>query len=185
MGAHTEAAPGPRWHAVRGWLYFRRHPAYRAAWRAGAGEAAFEPAPFPLRVQSRADLDAARFGLLAWEDPYAEDGPASPFWSEAPRVLAVPAPADVAAELEPLGAAMARDGAALSGLRLLDGALVLKLEWDGVAAQMRLSGARTLDPARDRMLLCRAFELPLLARMTGMEALRAQAGVPAGKPRAG
>lgn len=183
MGART--VPEPLWHGVRGWRYFRRHPGYRAAWRAGAGEAAFEPAPYPLRVQSRADLAAVRFGLLAWEDPFADDGPASPFWAEATRVIAVPAPAELADGLEPLGREMARDGAALTGLRLLDGALVLKLEWAGIAAQMRLCGARTLDPARDRVLLGRAFELPLLAAMTGMEALGAQAGVAVGKPRAG
>ena len=179
------AVAGELWHGVRGWRYFRRHPEYREAWRASAGEAALEPASFPLRIQSGADLEAARFGLLAWEDPFAADGPASPFWAEAPPVLAVLAPEDLAGELEPLACAMARDGATLSGLRLLDGTLILKLEWAGVAAQVRLSGARTLDPAHDGVLLCRAFELPLLSRMTGMEALREQAGVPAGKPRAG
>ena len=82
---------GEAWHGVRAWRYFRRHPGYRAAWAAEAGAPVFEAAPFAVRVQSPADLGAARFGLLAWEDPFDAAGPASPFWSEALAVPAVPA----------------------------------------------------------------------------------------------
>ena len=170
---------------ARGWRYFRRHPHYRAAWRARPGEAAYEPAAFPLRVQSAADLAAARFGLLAWEDPFDAAGPAAPFWAEAPRALAVPAPEELAGEVEPLAESMAREGAALSGLRLTGGVLLLKLEWGGYAAQLRLAGARTLDPAADRLLFARPAELALLAPMTCLADLSAQLGAPPGKPRAG
>ena len=45
-----------------------------------APEPVFEPGPFPIRIQTAADLEAARFDLLAWQDPWAEDGPASAFW---------------------------------------------------------------------------------------------------------
>ena len=145
----VSAQGGPALDASRAWAYFRRHPGYGADWRALAAVAAYEPAAFPLRVQCEADLAAARWGLHAWEDPFEGDGPAAPFWCEAPVALAVVAPPDVAGLGEPLGVLMARDGARLAGLRLLGGTLLLKVEWAGMAAQMRLIGAATLDPAAD------------------------------------
>ena len=72
-GAVPDVA-GEAWHGVRAWRYFRRHPGYRAAWAAEAGAPVFEAAPFAVRVQSPADLGAARFGLLAWEDPFDAAG---------------------------------------------------------------------------------------------------------------
>ena len=92
---------------VRAWRFLRHVSEYEAAWRAraavptpsggGPGQDPGEPGPapgsgpepapdpfrgraFPVREQTRGDLDAARFDLLAWADPRAEDGPASPFW---------------------------------------------------------------------------------------------------------
>ena len=52
---------------------------YEAAWRGhGVGvRAVLEPGSFSIRLQSAADLGAARFDLLAWADPRARDGPAS------------------------------------------------------------------------------------------------------------
>ena len=38
------------------------------------------PGPFPIRTQTAADLEAARFDLLAWHNPWDEGGPSSPFW---------------------------------------------------------------------------------------------------------
>ena len=61
-------------------------PARAGRERGGSAVAAppgLEPAPFPVRIQRQADLDAARWGLLAWEDPDADD---SPFWSDAPML---------------------------------------------------------------------------------------------------
>ena len=170
---------------VRAWAYFRRHPGYGEAWREHAVAAAWEGAAFALRVQSAADRAAARWGLLAWEDPYAENGPAAPFWAEAPAALAVVAPPDLAEPDEPLARLLARDGATLSGLRLLDGTLRLKVEWAGMAAQMRLLGAAALDPEADRLLLARPYELPLHARMTRLSDLDEHLERPLGKPPAG
>ena len=54
--------------------------AYVADWSTHAGgPPTLAPAPFPLRIQTSADLDATRWGLLAWEDP-RRAMPASPFW---------------------------------------------------------------------------------------------------------
>ena len=70
---------------VLAWRVLRRVGEYRAAWErhgAGHGRAPDEPGPFRIRVQTENDHEAARFGLLAWEDPRREWGPASPFWLE-------------------------------------------------------------------------------------------------------
>ena len=183
-GVSAEGA-APALDASRAWAYFRRHPGYGADWRALAAVAAYEPAAFPVRVQGEADLAAGRWGLHAWEDPFAEASPTAPFWCEAPVALAVVAPPDVAGLGEPLGVLMARERATLSGLRLLGGALLLKVEWAGMAAQMRLVGAATLDPAADRLLLCRPYELALHARMTRIADVEAHLARALGKRRAG
>ena len=69
---------------VRAWLYLRRVEDYEAAWRAqtalAASAPAFEPGPFPIRIQTPGDLHAARFDLLAWQDPHDTAGFPSPFW---------------------------------------------------------------------------------------------------------
>ena len=110
--------------AMRAWMVLRRVEDYEAAWREhAAAQAALEPGPFPIRVQDAADLEAARFDLLAWEDPRERDGPASPFWVEAHMVKAALAPG-----VAPLAGVVAEGGRSIEGLRLLDGALVLKIE---------------------------------------------------------
>ncbi|MYA88236.1 MAG: hypothetical protein F4X97_07260 [Boseongicola sp. SB0662_bin_57] len=65
---------------VLAWKVLRRVPECREAWSVHGTAHGLEPGPFRIRVQAEADLEAARFGLLAWKDPWAEDGPASPFW---------------------------------------------------------------------------------------------------------
>ena len=79
--------------ALRAWMALRRIEDYRAAWREhAAAPPALEPGPFPIRVQDAADLEAARFDLLAWADPRGGDGPASPFWVQEGMAEAALAP---------------------------------------------------------------------------------------------
>ena len=129
----------------RGWLFLKRNDGYAQARPPFAGGApAFLDAPFPLRRQTGADLEAARWGLLAWEDPFAAPGPCSPFWSVAPMIEAAPAPAD-----GPGLAEIAREsGAALEGLMLEDGTLILKVERAGRARQVRIADGARFDPWR-------------------------------------
>ena len=50
----------------RGWLFLKRNDGYAEARPPFAGGApSLRDAPFPLRRQTEADLDAARWGLLA------------------------------------------------------------------------------------------------------------------------
>ena len=120
---------------VLAWKVLRRVPEYREAWSRHGTAYALEPGPFRIRVQAEADLEAARFGLLAWEDPRAEDGPASPFWRQERMTEGAIDP-----HAEPL-AALAGDCASVEGLRLLEGGLVLKVECNGAAVQVLLRDA--------------------------------------------
>ena len=125
---------------VLAWRMLRLVGEYREAWarHAAAGSPpALEPGPFRIRVQTEADLEAARFELLAWEDPHDAEGPSSPFWRQdgMPEGFVRPG--------TPLPAEMAGEGAAIEGLRLLCGDLVVRIEWRGAAVQIRI-----LDAAR-------------------------------------
>ncbi len=52
------------WHALR------PNPHYKADWSVhGGAPSVVESAGFALRAQTEPDLEAARWGLLAWEDP--------------------------------------------------------------------------------------------------------------------
>ena len=82
MNAGAEGRGGrPSWRSLR------TDPDYVADWRANAGPPAHEAPPFPFRRQTEADLKAARWNLLAWEDPGCPVR-ASPFWADAPAVEA-------------------------------------------------------------------------------------------------
>ena len=126
--------------ALRAWLWLRNVGEYEAAWRAHRAAAGVsappEPGPFPIHVQTQADLEAARFDLLAWADPRAGGGPASPFWEQQDMAEAAVAPG-----AEPLAAMVAADGGSVEGLRLLDGSLVLKVEHEDRAVQILLRHA--------------------------------------------
>ena len=125
--------------AARAWVFLSRVEAYVAAWRAQparhSAEPVFEPGPFPIRIQTPVDLEAARFELLAWQDP-DDEGSRSPFWDQDGMVEAVLEP-----EAEPLVSLAAAGGGSVEGLRLADGGLVLKVEYAGAVVQVRLRGS--------------------------------------------
>ena len=127
--------------AASAWKFLRRNPAYREARRRWAAPAPVEPAPFPLRRQTEGDLEAAPWGLLAWEDPLDEAGPAAPFWTEAPTLEAVPMPgAPTLAELS------GEPDVRLSGLRLGTGAVIVKVEQGEASVQVRIADGDAFDP---------------------------------------
>ena len=71
----------------RAWRRLMENPDYVADWRAHAGPTIREPPPHVFRRQTEADLKAARWNLLAWEDPYHPQW-AAPFWADAPTIEA-------------------------------------------------------------------------------------------------
>ena len=151
--------------AARAWKYLRRNPKFIEARGAAAEPVPEEPAPFPLRAQTAADRKAAAWGLLAWEDPHDEAGPASPFWADAPMLEASLSP-----ETPALAELLGEPGVGLSGLRLEDGAVIVKVEVGEGSVQIRIADGAGFDPAGGvdlrlptvldlRMRLCRAAEL--------------------------
>ena len=126
---------------ARAWQFLKRNPTYVEAWQNAGPPGANEPAPFPLRAQSEADCGAEDWGLLAWEEPMAEGGPSSPFWAEAPTLDAMSAP-EGPALLELLAA----PGARLSGLRLRNGAVMIKAERGNAALQLLIADGDSFDP---------------------------------------
>ena len=121
------------WDAVRAWRFIRASKAYRDAYaRRRPMPGLPERAPFPVRLQTAVDAAALRFGMLAWEDPHAEL-PLAPFWAEAGVVEG-----RVARDMPPLVRLAADGGATLTGLRLADGALMLRIERQRRSVQVRL-----------------------------------------------
>ena len=127
----------------RAWRRLRANPDYVADWRASAGATVREAPPYAFRRQTGADLEAARWSLLAWEDPRHPQW-AELFWADVTMVEArVAEPGEHAWRR-----LLHRAGATYTGLRLLDGALVLKV-WRGrETAQIKVLDGAAFDPAR-------------------------------------
>ena len=130
------------WHALRA------NPGYKADWRAhGGAPSVVESAGFALCAQTEADLEAARWGLLAWEDP-RERSRFRPFWIDGKMLeAAVVEPGD------PLGMMARATGMSASGLRLLDGALVLKVHRGRRVEQIRVLEGDAFDMERTALEL--------------------------------
>ena len=130
------------WHALRS------NPDYKADWLAhGAAPPVVESAGFALRAQTEADLEAARWGLLAWEDP-RERSKFKPFWIDEKMLMAV-----VVEPGDPVGRMARATGMSVSGLRLLDGALVLKVHRGRRVEQIRVLEGDSFDLERSPLQL--------------------------------
>ena len=127
----------------RAWRRLRSDPDYVADWRAHAGPTVREAPPHAFRRQTEADLKAARWGLLAWEDPRHPQR-AELFRSDMAAVEARVA----AGGAHAWPRLLRRAGATFTGLRLLDGALLLKVWRGGGTGQVRVIDGAAFDPAR-------------------------------------
>ena len=135
------AARRPRRTPEPTWRRLRENPDYVSDWRASASATLREGPPYAFRRQTEADLGAARWGLLAWENPRHPDW-AELFWADAAMTSARVAPPVPAWRRLILSA-----GATYAGLRLLDGALVLKVTRGRETGQVRVIDATGFDPA--------------------------------------
>lgn len=146
---------------VRGalaWAGMRRDPGYRAAWAAQAGPVRLEAAPFPLRVQTPADLGAADWGLALWENPHLDEW-RTPFMPGMPVLVAEPDP-QPRPDSTPLLGMLERAGARIEGLRLIGGRFVLKAELGDAALQILVPSGRLFGP-RDGIMAKLDLDLPL------------------------
>ena len=125
----------------RAWRRLAESPDYVSDWQANAGPALREAPPLAFRRQTVADLGAARWGLLAWEDPL------HPERAELFRADAAMAEARVArTRTHAWRRLVLGSGATYAGLRLLDGALVLKVSRGRETGQVRIAGGAAFDP---------------------------------------
>lgn len=152
---------------TRAWRLLRGLRAYRAAYESGAAAPAFEEeAAISVRIQSDADLSAREpWQIEAWENPFARDGPASPFWAGERMLEAEGSP-----RAPPFLRMLANAGARIDGLRLLDGTLILKIEQDGRAVQIRVTkDGPLLAGGGIRLYHDYGLELPMeIARLTDL-----------------
>ncbi len=118
------------------WALLRLDREYRAAWREHAARPRYEGGTaFPVRIGSGADRIAERdWSLLAFEDP---EGDAVSAFFDTPMLEG-----EGSSTATPLLAMLEAAGARVEGLRLGDGALVLKVEAGDRAVQARIE-----DPA--------------------------------------
>ena len=126
---------------------------------------------FELRIQNESDLDAARWGLLAWEDPRERSG-FKPFWIDG-RMLEGELVEPAGSALPAMAVARAT-GTDVSGLRLLDGALVLKFRRWRRVEQVRVSEGGSLDMERAALQLRWPFQVSPpeeLPRMFNLDAM--------------
>ncbi|MDE0051665.1 MAG: hypothetical protein OXO52_17885 [Rhodospirillales bacterium] len=161
------------------WRVLRALRAYQAAYEAQAEPAAFEDGTaFRVRIQSEADL-AARdpWRIKAWENPFARDGPASPFLAGEAMLEA-----EGSATAPPLLPFLAGVGARVDGLRLLDGSLIVKIERDGRAEQVRVTKDGPLL-AGGGFRLCHDYGADVPVAIARLTALWSVSGGPA--PRQG
>ncbi len=139
--------PAGDWHALRS------NPDYKADWRAhGGAPSVVESAGFALRAQTEADLEAARWGLLAWEDP-RERSKFRPFWIDEKMLEAT-----VAGQGDPVGKMARASGMSVAGLRLVDGALVLKVHRGRRVEQIRVLEGNGFDMERTGIQLQYPFD---------------------------
>ena len=141
----------------RDWHSLRTNPDYRADWREHGTAASFvESSGFPLRTQSEADLEAARWGLLAWEDPRTRSR-VSLFWVDDKMVRALAVKPE---ESAPAVAVLAREpGVSFTGLRLRDGSLVLKAKRGRLVEQLRIIDGDSFDFERTGLEVGHPFGL--------------------------
>ena len=164
---------------VGDWHGLRSNPDYKAEWRVHGGTpSVVESAGFALRVQTEADIEAARWDLLAWEDPRGRSK-FNPFWVDDGIIeAAIVEPGD---SIVPVGMMVSATGMNVSGLRLLDGALVLKAQRGRRVEQIRVLEGESFDMERTGLELQFRFDghpskvLPRLRNLAAIMTLRKQA----------
>lgn len=92
-------------------------------------------------VQNQVDLLALKWGLFSYKDPIQQVGPEAPFWAITPTLDAEAIPN----KENPLLPMLRKVGAAVSGLLLLNGNLIIKIEHENHTVQLRIRNGRSFD----------------------------------------
>ncbi|MBL6931943.1 MAG: hypothetical protein ISR45_03265, partial [Rhodospirillales bacterium] len=131
------------------WEFLRRNPKYRSDYSRlnTRGRQAIDQL-FPLLQQTATDQEAAKWGLLAFEDPDIQARQALPFWAIGPTLEAE----IVRTGDKPFLPMLRRAGTRANGLQLLGGAMVLTLERDNQSLQILLRDGRSFDETSNVIL---------------------------------
>ena len=151
--------PAGDWHALRS------NTDYKANWQVNAGPpSGVASAGFALRAQTEGDLEAVRWGLLAWEDP-RERSKFKPFWMDGKMLEAEVVepgesvdPVNPFNRVGPVGMMVSATGMSVSGLLLLGGALALKVKRGRRMEQIRVLEGERFDLERSGLQLQFAFD---------------------------
>ena len=161
-------SPAGDWHALRS------DPDYRADWQArGDAPPVTASVGFAPRVQTEAGLGAARWGMLALEDP-RERSRFRRFWIDGKMLEGeVVEPGE---SVHPVGMMARATGMNVSGLHLLNGALVLKVQRGRRGDQIWVLAGESFDLERNGLQLQFPFDgypSAVLSRLWNLAAIMA------------
>ncbi len=125
------------------WEFLLRNPEYKA--KARSCPAFIEPAKDKISAsfyeQLPSDLAAQKWGLFAFKYPERPADSGTPFWSIQPTIKA-----EIAQHGHPaLIPMLSKAGADISGLLLLNGHMILKIEHKGRTVQIRIKDGRSFN----------------------------------------
>ena len=124
------------------WAFLRRNPDYRVDWeRYGKGaEILIDDRPICIYRRYPVDWRAKRWGLWGYVDPALPYDEAMPFWSASLMLEAEVVPGGERPVLELL-----KGAAAVMGLQMEDGALILKIQRASSVVHLHIPDGRNFD----------------------------------------
>ena len=145
------------------WKFLRKNPDYISDWHHPATTLAIKTntTSFNIYEQNQHDLSAEKWGLFSYQDPTTPPESVTSFWSIAPTLDAE----IVHGSQPPLLPMLRKTGAAISGLLLLDGDLILKAVREGVTAQVRIKNGQDFNETSG-LILHLPLDLMLPVRLT-------------------
>lgn len=132
----------PQTTSAQAWEFLRRNPAYQADWNHTSPKTsdASGDYAFPIIQQAAVDLHARKWGLHAYAAPAADIAPATPFWA-----IGLTIEADLVENSNTPLFLLRKFGARISGLALLGGGLILKIDGRQTSVQLLLPNWQPLN----------------------------------------
>ncbi len=145
------------------WNFLRKNPDYISDWHHPDTTPSIKNDTNSLNIyeQHQHDLSAKKWGLFMYQDPTASPESITPFWSIAPTLDAE----IVHGSLPPLLPMLRKVGAKITGLLLLNGDLVLKVEHGAMSVQVRIKDGKKFDETSG-LTLHLPLDLTLPIRLT-------------------
>lgn len=145
------------------WEFLRKNPDYISDWHHFGTMPAIkdDTRPFNIYEQHPSDQSADKWGLFTFQDPVASPERSTPFWSIAPTLEAEVVHASQVSLLPMLR----ETGAKITGLLLLNGDIILKVEHGASTVLVRIKDAKAFDETSG-LILRLPLDLRLPVRLT-------------------